>query len=227
MVLNITMTVLSIFLMGGTIFFKWRGTHEVLGILLIVLWGVHVWLNHRWYFSIFKGTYSAYRVIQTFINCSILICAVLLMISGIMLSTEVFAFLKISKGISFAMATHLVASHWYFIFMCAHLGLHIDMIVNQIAAKKQISAEQVPTEETKSPIKDIILRALLVIWCLYGLYAFIIRGVGKYLFLLQEFFFLDTSKSRALFVFDYISIIVLIATLIHFIANLLKRMSKN
>ena len=52
---------------------------------------------------------------------------------------------------------------------------------------------------------------LLVAGCAYGLYAFISRGVWRYLILRQEFFFLDMEKGYALFFTDYIAIIVLFA----------------
>ena len=57
---------------------------------------------------------------------------------------------------------------------------------------------------------------LLVAGCAYGLYAFILRGVWRYLILRQEFFFLDMEKGYALFFTDYIAIIVLFAAAAHY-----------
>ena len=72
-------------------------------------------------------------------------------------------------------------------------------------------------------LHKIIPRIILVLACAYGLYAFIIRGVWKYLILKQQFFFFDLERGYILFAMDYISIIILFATISHFIAKLLKK----
>ncbi|MDY5764606.1 MAG: DUF4405 domain-containing protein [Treponema sp.] len=104
--------------------------HEILGVGLFVLWGVHIALNRRWYSAIFRGKYKPYRIMQTVINCCILICTIFLMISGIILSNHVFTFLNIQSGLGFARIAHLLASHWYYLFMSLHIGLHVGVITN-------------------------------------------------------------------------------------------------
>lgn len=114
MTVDISMTIFSLVLMGGNYFFPWTGVHEVLGAVLFVLWGVHVALNRRWYASLAKGAYRPFRIMQAVVNCGILACALFLMISGIMISQHVFAFLGISGDANFARKAHMLASHWYF-----------------------------------------------------------------------------------------------------------------
>ena len=130
--LDITMTVLSIILMGGNFLFPAEIVHEIMGVGLFVLWGVHIFLNRRWYASlaqasksitstnandrraysaIFRGKYNPYRVMQTVINCCILLCTIFLMISGIILSNQLFTFLNIQSGLGFARIAHLLSSH--------------------------------------------------------------------------------------------------------------------
>ena len=120
MSIDITMTILSIILMGGNFLFPADLVHEILGTGLFVLWGVHIALNRRWYASlaqasksitstnandrraysaIFRGKYKPYRIMQTVINCCILICTIFLMISGIILSNQLFTFLNIQSGL--------------------------------------------------------------------------------------------------------------------------------
>lgn len=41
------MTLISLVMIGGNYFFAWAGVHEILGVALFVLWGVHVSLNGR------------------------------------------------------------------------------------------------------------------------------------------------------------------------------------
>ena len=221
MTIDITMTILSIILMGGNYLFPADIVHEILGVALFVLWGVHIALNRRWYGAIFRGKYNPYRIMQTVINCCILICTIFLMISGIILSNHIFTFLNIQGGLGFARIAHLLASHWYYLFMSLHIGMHVGMIANKIKQKRQEKNDSVVT--SKKSAKKIILRVLLALACLYGLYAFIIRGVWKYLILQQQFFFFDLERGYILFALDYISIIILFATISHFIAKILKK----
>ena len=202
--LDIMMTLVSIVLMGGNFLFPADLVHEILGVGLFVLWGVHIALNRRWYSAIFRGKYNPYRVMQTVINCCILICTIFLMISGIILSNHLFTFFNIQSGLGFARIAHLLSSHWYYLFMSLHISLHMGRLFQNVAAK-------------------IIPRIILALLCAYGLYAFITRGVWKYLILSQQFFFFDLERGYILFAMDYISIIILFATISHFIAKLLKK----
>ena len=210
MPVDITMTLLSIILMGGAYLFPSDIIHEILGMALFLLWAVHITLNRRWYSSIFRGKYNARRIMQTVINCSILICVIFLMISGIILSNHVFTFLGIESGLGFARTAHLLASHWYFLFMSLHIGMHVQMI----AGKMKVPRKGFPS---------IIMRTIFILISLYGIYAFIIRGIWRYLILQQKFFFLDFERGYFLFALDYISIIILFATVIHYINKLLQK----
>lgn len=245
MTIDITMTILSIILMGGNYLFPADIVHEILGVALFVLWAVHITLNRRWYASlaqasklitstnandrrsygaIFRGNYNPYRVMQTIINCCILISTIFLMISGIILSNHIFTFLHIQGGLGFARIAHLLASHWYYLFMSLHIGMHVGMIANKIKQKRNGGNDGSKEHGQPQPTaKKIILRVLLALACAYGFYAFIARGVWKYLILQQKFFFFDLERGYILFALDYISIIILFATLSHFIAKLLKK----
>ena len=202
--IDIMMTLVSIVLMGGNYLFPADIIHEILGVALFVLWMVHIALNRRWYGGIFRGKYNPYRIMQTVINCCILICTIILMISGIILSNHLFTFLNIQSGLGFARIAHLLSSHWYYLFMSLHIGLHMGRLFQNVAAK-------------------IFPRIILVLVCAYGLYAFIARGVWKYLVLKQQFFFFDLERGYVLFALDYISIIILFATISHLLATRLKK----
>ena len=251
--LDIAMTVLSIILMGGNYLFPADIVHEILGVGLFVLWVVHIVLNRRWYASlaqasklitstnandrrsygaIFKGKYKPYRIMQTVINCGILICTIFLMVSGIILSNHVFTFLGIESGLGFARIAHLLASHWYYLFMSLHIGLHVGMIVNKLCHSPAPTRESTNGEiigsspimtENQSSIMKLVGIILLSLVCAYGVYAFIARGVWKYLILQQQFFFFDLERGYVLFALDYISIIILFATISHLIASRLKK----
>ncbi len=207
--LDIAMTILSIILMGGNYLFPADIVHEILGVGLFVLWVIHVILNRRWYGAIFKGKYKPYRIMQTVINCCILICTIFLMISGIILSNHIFTFLNIQGGLGFARIAHLLASHWYYLFMSLHIGMHVEMIAGKIRLRNKFGMT--------------VLRAIVILLSLYGIYAFVTRGIWRYLILQQQFFFLDLERGYFLFALDYISIIILFATIIHYLSKILQK----
>ena len=202
MPLDILMTLLSIILMGGTILFPNDRVHQIFGISLIVIWAIHVILNRRWYGALFNGQYKPYRIMQLIVNCGVLICALLLLISGLLMAWFIPSD-WVGAALGFARITHLLASHWYYIFMAFHIGLHASMIANQLK------------------IHGIIPHIICIIISLYGIYAFIIRGVWKYMFGLQQFFFFDFNRGYVLFALDYISIIVLFGTTVYYLGKLI------
>ena len=79
-----------------------------------------------------------------------------------------------------------------------------------------------PKQVRHDKLRKIIPRIILALFCAYGLYAFIARGVWKYLILRQQFFFFDLERGYVLFALDYISIIILFATISHLLATRLK-----
>ena len=202
MPLDILMTLLSVILMGGTMLFPDDRVHQICGISLIVIWGVHVILNRHWYGALFKGEYKPYRIMQLIVNCGVLICALLLLISGLLMAWFIPSD-WVGGALGFARITHLLASHWYYIFMAFHIGLHTVMIAN------------------KMKIHGLVPRIICILISLYGIYAFITRGLWKYMFSLQQFFFFDFEKGYILFALDYISILVLFGTVAYYLSNLI------
>ena len=211
--LEIPLTILSLVLMGGNMFFPWAPAHEIIGVLLVAVWAVHVYANRRWFKAVFRGRYNPYRIMQTVANCGMLICALLLAISGVMLSNHVFAFLGIESGASFARTAHLLASHWYFVFIALHIGLHVNVIFSRLGVAQFVM---------KSRATLIVSRIAVALASAYGVYAFVERGLWKYLTLQQPFFFMDLERGYVLFFVDYIAMIVAFAVAIIFISSLIR-----
>ena len=109
-----------------------------------------------------------------------------------MLSNHVFVWLGIESGANFARTAHMLACHWYLVFVSLHIGLHLSLFIKGRAAMG-------------------IAAALAA----YGIYAFVARGLWKYLTLQQPFFFLDLEHGYLLFVLDYIAIMAMFAVVMH------------
>ena len=141
------------------------------------------------------------RCLRMSIDITMTILSVILMGGNFLFPAEI---VHEILGLGFARIAHLLSSHWYYLFMSLHIGLHMGRFFQNVAEKN-------------------LPRILLVLTCLYGVYTFIARGVWKYLVLKQQFFFFDLERGYILFTMDYISIIILFATISHFIAKLLKK----
>lgn len=205
MAIDSAMTVLSVILMGGTLLFPSDKVHQVLGMVLLVLWGVHTVLNRRWYGSLFRGSYPPYRIMQVVVNLGILLCAVVLMASGMLMAW----FMPVTVGMEFARTAHLLSSYWYYLFMSAHLGMHVGLIFRRMTQGR--------TARAKNSVW--VWRVIVLLVCAYGVYAFVVRGIAGYLFLRQPFFFLDVARGYVLFAVDYLAILVLFAALSHYLGK--------
>jgi len=184
------MAVLTLVLMGGNGLFNGL-VHEILGVVLFVLWIVHIVWNRAWIKGVLKGKYNALRIVRTVINAGVIVCVLFLIISGVMLSNHVFAWLGIESGANFARTAHMLASHWYLVLVSLHIGLHLSLF-----------------------IRGKVATGITLALAAYGIYAFAARGLWKYLTLQQPFFFLDLERGYMLFALDYIAIMALLASLV-------------
>lgn len=200
MSIDLSMTILSIILMGGIILFPDDRIHQVLGFVLFPLWIVHMFLNHHWYAAIFRRPYFNYRLMQLVINLGLTVTALLVLFSGAIMAW--FISFDFGQLLGVARMVHLVGSHWYYLFMCAHIGMHLGVIGSRMFKGVKLSRRL-----------KITLNIVVITVCAYGIYAFIIRGIVKYLFMKQEFFFFDLERGYILFAIDYLSILIMIAAL--------------
>ena len=97
-------------------------------------------MNVNWYKSLFKGKYMPVRIFQLIVDILVFLAMIGLMVSGIMLSRHVFSFLHMRGHMSFARLLHMAASHWGFVLMALHLGLHWGMFLGM--AKKALKPRQ-------------------------------------------------------------------------------------
>lgn len=189
--LDLLMTVLLFFLMGYQF---WGDTaHEWAGAGMFLCFILHHILNKSWYGSLGRGKYTSMRIIMAVVN-SLLFAAMLgLMISGIILSRHVFAFLPIKGGASFARLLHMVSAYWGFILMALHTGLHWMQIWSQI--RKKITYMWIQ--------RGLQIAGILI--AVYGFWVFWKRNLLQYMLLQTQFVFLDFSEPKLLFYFDYLS----------------------
>lgn len=190
LIIDISMTILFILMMGYHLFGE--ENHEWMGIVLFSLFCVHQLLNIRWYKRIRKGSYSYQRRLFIIINFLLLTMTMITMVSGILISKNLFSFIDIGST-SLMRQLHMLGSSWTYVLISIHLGLHLMMM-------KRLFNDKIL-------IKRIIM-ILFSLLCLYGCYAFIKREIYLDLFLLVEFKFLPYGENVLLFFVDFISIML-------------------
>lgn len=205
---DMVMTVLLLFLMARQL--TGDSAHEWLGAGMLILWIAHHILNRSWYSHLFKGKYTPIRILQTVTNFAVLLSMLGLMVSGIILSREVFGFLRISGGIALARPLHVLSAFWGFVLMALHLGLHWNMILGMVRKA---------TGPVTSKPRRILLRVAAALVAGYGLYAFLKNQFLSYMFLTSSFVFFDFERPVLLFFTEYIAIMGLFIFLGHYVSK--------
>ncbi|SHO45391.1 DUF4405 domain-containing protein [Anaerocolumna xylanovorans] len=209
--MTITLFVLMCFQYTG------NNNHEVAGAAMLILFLVHNILNRNWYKNLFRGKYTAPRMLQTIVDISMLIVMLLQMISGISMSGYVFTFIPFGLRASTARTIHMLCAYAGFLFMSFHIGLHYGMIMTMF--KKMLRFQ------TENKYRIICLRSVAAGIAVYGIYALIKRDFINYITMQIQFAFFDYEEPVIFFVLDYFAIM---GTMV-FIAYYLQRwlISKN
>lgn len=210
---DVIMTVLFMTLMAYHI--AENKVHEWLGVTLFALFLLHHILNLKWYAGLFKGKYSAARVFMVLIDTLLFAAMIGIIVSGVMLSREVFGFLNLRAGM-FGRRLHMVSTSWGYLLMAMHIGLHWGMVVGM--AKKRLN----PKKKWVGYIGSMV--ALLI--SAYGVYALITCQLIDRMFLLVEFAFFDYQEPIAFFFADYLCILILFAAISYYLSKLLRKIKR-
>ena len=199
------MTVLLLCLMAYRV--TGETLHEFGGIAMTVLLIVHHILNFRWYKSLFKGKYNAYRVVTVTVNTLLLASISLTALCGMAMSSHAVPFLYGVLPVSFARRFHLAMSFWSFILMGFHLGLHIPAMTAGFKWNGRIKTA---------------VAAIFAVVSGIGFWLFVKNGIPDYIFFRTPFAFFDYDKAAALVFLENLAILTAFAFLGASIASLIK-----
>lgn len=172
---------LSLFFLMGYFYFD-KSSHMLIGILCFVLFIIHQILNMSWYKTLLKGKYTYPRIIIFIINVLLLLCMLLQMISGFMMSSYISG---IHQGMALFRRIYLALCYWCFILVACHIGIHVRGIL-----RKQH------------------FKIFYLVISLYGLYVLIKRNILAYMFFRVEYYFFDTT-SIFIFYLDHLAMMIL------------------
>ena len=211
---DLLMTLGLLFLMGYL--FWGDAAHEWVGAGMFLLFLLHHILNGSWHRALFRGKYTPVRVLQLSVDLLVLLAMAGLMVSGVILSSHVFAFLPLRGGMAFARLLHMASSHWGFVLMALHLGLHWGMVLG--LARRALHLRP-------SRVRRGLLPILGAGVAVYGIFAFVRRDLLTYMLVGTQFVFFDFSEPTPLFYLDYLAMMGTCVFLSHYGSALLRRLS--
>ena len=122
-IVDAAMTVVLLFLMAYQV--TGEAAHEWIGVSMTILVIVHQILNRKWYGALFKGKYNPYRILTTVLSILLVLCFAMTAFCGMSMSGYAVPFMYGLAPVSFVRRMHLSMSHWAFVLMGLHLGVHI------------------------------------------------------------------------------------------------------
>lgn len=191
-IIDILMMILLLLVMAYP--FTGQSIHIVLGIMMVVCFLIHHYLNRRWYLSLFKGKTTPIKNLFIGINSLLLICVLAIALSGLTLAGYI-------PLMSYYLARkiHLVCSYWSYLLMGLHVGLHVR--VNRLIKNK------------------IVIYVLLIL----GVILFIKNQFIVYLFHLTDFLYVSDSMNIVLYIIEYFIIFILFVILMNEIMKELRK----
>lgn len=180
-IIDVCMTVCLLCLMAYQV--TGEVLHEWIGMGMTVLVIAHQILNRKWYSAVFKGKYNPYRTMTTAVNILLLLSFLMTALSGMSMSAHAVPFMYGMAPVSLARKMHLAMSHWSFVLMGLHLGLHLPVMT----AKMKLEGK------TRT-----IVTAVFCCIAAIGLILFVRSGWADYMFFREAFAFLDYEKAGVL-----------------------------
>lgn len=213
LIIDLSMTVLMLVAMayhitGNTI-------HELVGVLLFLLFIAHNILNRRWYKTIFKGKHNVRRILSIAVNLLFLVSMAVVMLSSVPISHDIFAFIPINNDM-ILLQIHVMTSYWGFIFMAVHIGMSWGTIINAVR-KMGITCT--------SRIDTIVFRIIAVMIVVYGVQASFERDMFYKLTVYNPFGW-NIDKSSMGFLIDHLAIMGIYISGTHYVLKFVRKQDK-
>lgn len=214
LVIDLSMTILMLVVMAYQI--TGNTIHELVGVILFVLFIAHNILNRRWYKTIFKGKNNVRRILSITVNLLFLVSMAVVMISSVPISRDIFAFIPINNDM-ILLQIHVMTSYWGFIFMAVHIGMSWGTIINAVRKMTGITST--------SRIRTITLRVIAVLIVVYGVQTSFERDMLARLTIYNPFGW-SYDESTLGFLIDYLSVMGIYISGSHYVLKFVRKQDK-
>jgi Kef-type K+ transport system membrane component KefB len=222
LVIDLAMTVLLLLALG----YRITGdiAHEWLGVSLCVMFIAHNIVNRKWWRNIFKVKYNTRRAVMFVINVLLALVMAAVIITGLLHSRTVLAFLHLPGGMALRQI-HTTAAYWGLILIAVHAGLHLRPPKNFKHKRHEPAGNFASLRcAIHKPLSSIFIRSCG--WCgswliiAFGVWSFIDRDMFAKLFLGFSFDYWNEERPVALFFAETLGIMAVFAFAVHYAMKL-------
>lgn len=214
--LRLLLDLVAISLLLVALAYDWLGNtaHEIIGTVMFLLLVSHNIFNRRWYGTVARRTRAPRTILTRTINLSLLGTMLALLLTSVLISREVFAFLPVTSTFT-ACQIHTAVGYLALLIAAIHLGLHWTMLMGFVRSRLGITSLGNPG--------TIALRTLAVAIAAYGIHSLFALNVGAKLLMKPTMEFWDFEAATPAFFGHLIGIVGLLAVCSHNALNALRR----
>lgn len=189
--------------------YGWLGNlaHELIGTAMFALLVSHNIFNRRWYGTIPRRTRAPRTLITRMINLSLLVTMLTLLVTSLLISRDVFAFLPLTSTFT-ARQIHTLVGYLALMIAGAHLGLHWTMLMGYVSCRLGINLDRCWTM--------ITVRCLAAAIAAYGVYGLYKLNVVAKLLMQPSLEFWDFEGETPTFFGHLAGIVVMCAFVAHY-----------
>lgn len=190
--------------------------HEVLGLIFFVSVFIHLFLNKRWFSTLRLGNYNTIRFVSSLVNLLLIICFIIVTITGICMSNHLFKDLipiALQRNITLYQL-HVSLPFLMLILTGLHLGFHWQDFKARLV------------QFFRWRVSSAIYRCITAVLVCIGIYGSFLNQVGDRLLIKHIFATPATNLHGILYALLLLSIIVLYVFLGNKIRGILERYNK-
>ncbi|RUM25665.1 DUF4405 domain-containing protein [Rhizobium vallis] len=188
-------------------------SHELIGTGMFILLVSHNVFNRRWWARLPKAARGRQSLLTIASNISIGLAMAALLMTSVMISRSVFAFVPLNGGPT-AREIHILAAYWAFMLAAVHLGLHWSMIMGVTGKLLRVGPPDA--------IRTAALRGVAGAIAACGIHGMVVVGIGDRLVGRPSIDFWDFQESTVGFFLHHIAILGAWACAAHYAAGWLR-----
>ena len=179
---------------------EWAGT----GMFLLVI--VHNVFNRRWYGTVGRQARESRGRVNVAVTFALILVMSALLVTSVVISKTVFAFLPIDGGFT-VQQIHTLVGYWALVIVSVHLGLRWPVIMATTRNAVGITRD--------SKLRTAVLRAVVAVVASLGVWSSFELGVGSKLSMRMTLDWWDFEESVAGFFLHGLSVAGLYIFLAH------------
>ncbi len=216
LVLRLTLDLGATALLFTSLAYWWldNTAHEWLGAGMFALLLIHNAIHRRWWGHARQHAHGSLSRLDFALTAALLAALIALLASSVFVSREVFAFAAL-RGRGTARQVHVMAAHWVVVAVALHLGVRWGMVMTALRNVFGLGAPR--------PLDTGVLRIAAIAMAACGARAAWDMNFGDKLLGRPVLDMWDFNESTVCFFLNWLTIVALGATLMHYVMTALRR----